>query len=66
MRSRSEEGSYLRLVDVCITLNSRPRVIKKKKKGRRHLEVLDEVVSVQEENLASGEGLRVWASRFHV
>ena len=30
--SSSEEGSYLRLVDVCITLNSRPRVMMMKKK----------------------------------
>ena len=31
MRSSSEEGSYLRLVDCCSTY-SRPRVIRKRKK----------------------------------
>ena len=31
-RSGSEEGSYLRLVDYLVSLNSRPRVITKKKK----------------------------------
>ena len=35
MRSDCEEGSYLRLVDSCIT-QSRPKVIKKKKKKKTH------------------------------
>ena len=35
MRSSSEEGSYLRLVDVCVSLNARPRVLKKKKRRCR-------------------------------
>ena len=34
MRSSSEEGSYVRLVEF-VSLNSRPRVIKKKKKGEK-------------------------------
>ena len=35
MRSGSEEGSYLRLVDF-VSLNARPRVIKKKKRSICH------------------------------
>ena len=39
MRSGSEQGSYLRLADVCITL-FRPRVKKKKKKKKHCLDIL--------------------------
>ena len=35
MRRSSEEGSYVRLVDFFVSLDSRPRVIKKKKKKKK-------------------------------